>query len=376
MYLLRWEPVEDEILEEASALAAEVGLPSGRTSAPLRPIAVMLFRHRIAAALWGTDRDEVDFEIATRPELANRGIERLLVLTFLGRCGSGRRAVAGSSQPAVAALLPDLGFVQVAGDRWILDPQPAAFFEMIRGERRRLEQAFQRDRGTWPSAGVARSKHIAQSSALGRSFHADMFDVGADPALLVLAFGGSGVSKQEYMSREGSILTWLDRPLAELADEGRSFRVVYVTAPYDQPLADLIEDEEAARRWTRHVEEDLLTLGPGLPLYLLGYSGGATLALCGAHLHDLCIGVGAIGGDGIPGELEEGSGWLAPLRLQYGGHDRVYSVNSDAIAELVEAEVAVLLRRGEGGHSLEDYVSSGAIGGQLRHALRLVQAAG
>ena len=376
MYLLRWEPSDAEVLDGAAALAADVSQGTGPSSCSLPPLAAMLFGGRVAAAMWVVDHDDLDLEIATRPEFRDRGIERLLALTFIERRAQGRRAAVGARQPEVAALLSDLGFEQRVDDRWVLTSRSPAFFEQLRRERTRLEQTFRQDRGSWPSAQVTRSKRIARSEALGRVFHADVFDVGDEPALLVLIFGGSGVSKEEYTAREGSILNWLDRPLAELAAEGRSLRVVYVTAPFDLPLAHLTQDEDEAERWTRHVDEDLLALGSGLPVYLLGYSGGAALALCGAHLHCGCIGAGAIGGDGLQPDLDEGSNWRAPLRLQYGGRDRVYSANADAITDLVEAELAILLRRGDGGHSFKDYVTSGAIGGQLRHALRLAQQEG
>ncbi len=225
---------------------------------------------------------------------------------------------------------------------------------------------------------MRRSKLVAHSAALGRDFHADVFEVGEAPQVLVVMFGGSGMTQGEYETRAATIVPVFDRALTDLASD-HSFVFVYVTAPYDVPFGQFgqFEDEpEAAERWTRHVVDELLPRWPTPPVYFIGYSGGAALALCGPHDDARCVGVGGLGADGLPEEFEEGERWGEPLRLYYCVDDRVYGTNAEVIKRLEDEGVAQCLRQGRGGHALSAYLASGGWGGLVRHACRLARAAG
>ena len=221
-------------------------------------------------------------------------------------------------------------------------------------------------------------KIVTESQILKRTYHADVFMVGVAPAVLVVCFGGSGISRQVYEQRQATIVSVFDRALGCFARE-RSFGFAFVTAPYDVPFNSFGTDEADAVEWNTHVEEELLpavkdTLQHGLealPMYLIGYSGGAALALNGAHENERCVGVGALGADGLPREFDEGPSWQEPLRLYYNTGDRVFDPNRETVMDLVEAGVAVLFRKLPGGHALEDYVRNESFGGLIRRACML-----
>ena len=124
-------------------------------------------------------------------------------------------------------------------------------------------------------------KHSAHSDALGRVFHADLFELGPAPTVVVLQFGGSGVTAAKYWERATTRVAAFDDVLARLEVEGMSLAFAFVTAPFDLGYALFHQDPAAAARWTRHVAEDLLALWPDLPVFLQGYSGGIELAIRG-----------------------------------------------------------------------------------------------
>jgi len=221
-------------------------------------------------------------------------------------------------------------------------------------------------------------KIVAESQVLKRRYHADVFVVGEAPVVMVVSFGGSGISREVYEARKAAVVGVFDRAFLGLVKE-HSFGFAYVTAPYDVRFNSFGTDEEAASTWVRHVNEELLPAiqeAPrhdleALPLYLIGYSGGAALALHGVHHNERCIGAGGLGADGLPLDLDEGPSWREPLRLYYNTDDRVYGPNRETVQDLEEAGVANLFRKLPGGHGLEDYVRNESFGGLIRRACML-----
>lgn len=224
---------------------------------------------------------------------------------------------------------------------------------------------------------VQSKKIMAWSAFLGRDFHADLFKVGAGPAeLLIMLFGGSGMTADEYRQRGKSIIPVFSPALHQLAAD-HSLVFVYVSAPYDVPFRFFSEDEDACRKWLAHAEDELIPacskgLPPDMPLYFIGYSGGMALAVNGLHLLDRCKGVGGLGADGIPDDLEAGPSWLEPLRLYYNTGDRVFRANAELIRLLDEEMLVRCFRRLSGGHDLTDYVKNESFSGLIRSILRLL----
>jgi pimeloyl-ACP methyl ester carboxylesterase len=219
------------------------------------------------------------------------------------------------------------------------------------------------------SLGIGR-KVDAESAILNRRFHVDVFRLGAEPAFAVMLFGGSGVDRAQYEARAATVNPTFDGALREVAREV-SFVLAYVTAPYDVPYNRFADDPEAAARWMRHVDEELLPIVPELPLYLVGYSGGAALAMNGAHESPRCFGVAGLGADAVPATLSRGPGWRECAALYYNRDDRVFSKNRAAIAELEAAEIVRCHRTLPGGHTVDDYVKNGSLAGLVRRARRL-----
>ena len=224
---------------------------------------------------------------------------------------------------------------------------------------------------------VQSTKIQAHSAVLGREFHADLFNLGDEPAeLLVLLFGGSGMSAGKYQRRGETIVPVFDAALHQLAAH-HTLAFAYVTAPYDVPFRSFPEVPGAVDRWQAHAEEELLPacgrgLAPDAPLYVIGYSGGMALATNGLHLLARCRGVGGLGADGIPGDLEQNPSWLESLRLYYNRDDRVFRANEVNIRRLEQEELARCYRRLPGGHDLTDYLSNESFSGLIRAIWRLL----
>lgn len=220
-----------------------------------------------------------------------------------------------------------------------------------------------------------RAAKLADASTnLGRTFHADALLLGASPTFLALMFGGSGVSEETYRERASTIVPVFDGALSRLEREV-SFAFVFVTAPYDVPFSRFDVEPDEAARWNRHVCEELLPLVDGwlgpqapLPRYLIGYSGGAALALSGHHLDPGCYGAGMIGADGLFDSIAIGAGWPEPLTLYYNLDDGVFDAVRTTVTRLEGRKSAQCLRRKPGGHELADYISNESFGGLIRRA--------
>ncbi len=220
------------------------------------------------------------------------------------------------------------------------------------------------------------TKLVARSGLLGREFHADAFLAGEAPRFLALMFGGSGVDEATYGARCATLVPAFDAALARLEREA-SFAFVYVTAPRDVPFARFDDEPEESARWNRHVCAELLPLvetwlgaARPLPRYLIGYSGGAALALSGHHLDAPCFGAGMLGADGLPERFLRGPGWPEPLTLYYNRDDAVFDTARPAVDALVATGAAQHFRRLPGGHGLADYVANESFGELIRRAAR------
>jgi hypothetical protein len=138
-------------------------------------------------------------------------------------------------------------------------------------------------------------KRSIASSLLGRTAHADVFELGSSPSFLFVLFGGSGIDEEEYERRSKSVIPVFDPVLERLAQGGANAILVHVTAPYDVPFNRFAENPSAAELWRAHVLEELLSPWPHLPYFVCGFSGGAALALNGLQMDPRCFGVPHLG---------------------------------------------------------------------------------
>ena len=99
---------------------------------------------------------------------------------------------------------------------------------------------------------------------------------------IILWLGGSGVDKDKYWSRGNSVNTTFDQTWDQMSQDPPII-FVYVTAPYDIRFSEFLNYPEDLEKWNRHVEKDILGKLPKLPVYIIGNSGGAALALNGLH---------------------------------------------------------------------------------------------
>ena len=212
-------------------------------------------------------------------------------------------------------------------------------------------------------------KATGWSPVLGREFHVDIFEP-EKPQFMVLMFGGSGVSADEYRNRSVEVVSVFNHSLSTWEQES-PFVFVYITSPYDIRIDDLEDNQEEADRWERHVKEELLVSLPNLPFYGIGYSGGIALVLHGLLDEMNCFGCGAIGGDKIPRNLELNPQWKEPVTLYYNVNDRVYGANKKIIGELEEDELVRCYRKLPGTHKLADYLRNESFFGLIRRANRL-----
>lgn len=219
---------------------------------------------------------------------------------------------------------------------------------------------------------VAGLKLTDSSASLGRRFHVDVFVVGAVPSVFGLFFGGSGVTAEEYERRSASVIPVFDEALPGLASLG-AFGLVYVTAPFDVPFTYLPDDPVLADRWNRHVRAEIVPLVErevpslaNLPRYVMGFSGGAVLALSGHHLDRQCVGAGMLGPDGLHAGIRRQDTW-EPIPLIYNVGDGVIEANRAAISALGSA--VELFHRLSGGHNLADYVRNESFRGLVWRAV-------
>jgi hypothetical protein len=213
-------------------------------------------------------------------------------------------------------------------------------------------------------------KIIGKSQMLGRDFHLDFFGSAEATDLMVIMFGGSGVTKEEYLKRRFSVIPVFDAMLTELEREA-SFCFAYFSSPFDVNLNAVGISETETARWKHHAIDELLPELPELPFYFIGYSGGLSSALHSVHDHERCFGGGAIGGDNIPDEFSANGTWLEPLTLYYNISDGVYELNQPAISDLEFTETAQCFRKLSGTHALHDYIRNESLSGLCRRACRL-----
>ena len=212
---------------------------------------------------------------------------------------------------------------------------------------------------------------ISESKILDRQFHAHVFQSRIEPKGIILWFG-AGKSKDKYEARK----KWDNRIFDETWNKlGQDLPIifVFVTGPYDIRIAKFSNFPEDLEKWNQHVEEEILGNFPDLPVYLIGNSGGAALALNGVHKLSNIVGAGCIGGDDIPEDLEiplkkDGEPkWY--LKLYYNLNDPVYNTNLDVIEKLGRRRL-IEINRYEGIHNTGDYIRNRSVEGLIRVALR------
>ena len=71
--------------------------------------------------------------------------------------------------------------------------------------------------------------------------------MGPEPETLLLFFGGSGRTRDEYERRVSTVIPGVDEALTR--SQATSLRFVYVTAPYDIPFNRFDEMDEALDTW-------------------------------------------------------------------------------------------------------------------------------
>jgi predicted esterase len=218
---------------------------------------------------------------------------------------------------------------------------------------------------------VNKFKHCIESRLLGRSAHADVFELGASSQRLFLLFGGSGVDDEEYIARSKTLSPVFDPVLNGLSDCPLTF--IHISAPYDVPFNRFDKDRAALETWNAHVLTELLELWAALPFYLCSFSGGAALALNGIHQEPRCLGAAALGADAIPQNFECPKHWEQPLLLFCGPADSVcnHPTNQQQYDSLVSRGQAVLTSLQHGGHRLADYATEECLGSLLRSQFNL-----
>ncbi len=213
-------------------------------------------------------------------------------------------------------------------------------------------------------------KELGHSAALGRAFHVDVFE-GDRPAFAVVMIGGSGVTPDEYERRAACVDPRFSGALARLEREAR-FTFVFVCGPADGLFGRVAADPEAQAGWIEHVATEVLPIVGGLPVYLAAHSGGAALALGGAHELDAVFGAGALGADALPRDLEIPAAWADPcVTLVYNRGDGVFARYLEVVRRLEQDHVVRCLRKLEGGHALVDYLDNESFGGLVRRAARI-----
>ena len=213
---------------------------------------------------------------------------------------------------------------------------------------------------------VKKYKRCIDSRILGRSAHADVFELSGSTAKLIAFFGGSGVDEEEYDERSKTLIPVFDSVFNRLSEI--PFTFVHISAPYDVPYNRFASEPQALKEWNAHILTELLEPWDELPFHMCSFSGGAALALNGIHLEQRCLGAAAFGADAIPAGFECPHHWEQPLQLYCGPQDAVcnHPANEELRAGLLSREQAdvVFLRRG--GHRLADYATDECLGDFLR----------
>ena len=215
-------------------------------------------------------------------------------------------------------------------------------------------------------------KWIRKSKVLNRSFHADVFISKTKPKGIVLWLGGSGMDKNKYNSRGKSINTIFENTWNRLGHD-LPIIFIFVTAPYDIRFANFADFPEDKNRWNEHIESEILNTWQDLPVYLIGNSGGAALALNGIHRMSRVVGAGCMGADNIPENFEvplDKSGepvWR--LRIYYNWDDLVYNKNESIIDNLIKKDFVEPPIGYEGEHCTKHYIENRSFDGLIKTAL-------
>jgi len=210
------------------------------------------------------------------------------------------------------------------------------------------------------------------SVILNRQFHLDLFEPSGTPELLVVMFGGSGMTREKYARYAGGVNELVQAAAEEVMDEGQ-LALAYAYAPFDVRMNAFEEEPDEAERWRGHVLQEILPQLPDVPLYCIGYSGGMALAAHSLLDHRRCFSGGGLGADQLPADFQCRPEWREPLALYYNLEDRVFDANLDTVQKLEAKGVARCFRQLPGGHDLADYAGNGSLPGLLRRACRLME---
>ena len=216
-------------------------------------------------------------------------------------------------------------------------------------------------------------KWISESKILGRCFHADVFEPEVAPTGIVVWFGGSGVTKEKYDARENTVVSIFDEAWDRLGKD-LSIIFVYVSAPYDIKFAQFSNFTADKDRWNQHVEKDILSNWPDLPVYLIGNSGGAALAFNGVHNGPRIVGAGGIGADQIPKDfnvpLQKNGEPKWVLNLYYNWDDRVYDDDNKKTVENLQKTGLATCSRFDGLHYTIYYIKNRSFDDLIQSALK------
>ncbi|QDS97194.1 hypothetical protein HG15A2_04540 [Adhaeretor mobilis] len=219
---------------------------------------------------------------------------------------------------------------------------------------------------------MKKSKQRLNSKVLGpgRPVHADVFKLGPSTDRVVLLFGGSGISEEEYAERSETIIPVFDKLLQRLPESNTTF--LHATAPYDVPFARFENEPAQAEVWNQHVVSELLQPWKDLPYWACGYSGGAALALNGIHDRKYCVGGAVFGADQVPPDFTCPAQWARPLLMYRGKFDPVCHDprNRDVASRLNDQGQAEVIDLSAGHHRLADYACHDGVG----HLLTLAAA--
>lgn len=211
------------------------------------------------------------------------------------------------------------------------------------------------------------SKSVWSSPLLGRTAHADVFELAPSPRVVVLLFGGS-CDEDEYVRRAATVIPVFDTLLSDPANTTCPVVFVHVTAPFDVPFARFDREPVTRRLWAEHVTTEVLAPWPELPFITCGYSGGAALALNGVHADSRCVGGAGIAATLLPRDFVQPRHWPDPLQLYVGDGDPVchQPEASAAVERLSRTGQAECVRVPASTHRLSEYATPACLGDILR----------
>lgn len=231
---------------------------------------------------------------------------------------------------------------------------------------------FRRVRSRLPGESMPQFKRSVTSAVLGRPAHADVFELGSPPAILVVLFAGAGVDEEEYRRRGETVIPVFGPTFDRLASEGSRAVVAHVTAPFDLPFVRFAEEPAASACWTAHVADELLAPWLSLPFVAGGFSSAASLALSGLHLYPRSVGGFGIAPVGLSERFRRPDQWPDPLRLYVGTGDPVCARPATrASVERLAAAGAAVIPVPASSHGLAEYATPACLGDLVRWAERL-----